>query len=191
MFTWWQYKLCDCICISGIVIPHIFSISMTSPSSDCSPAVDDCLSNLCKSQQVFHSGACGGEDYVNMLHFAAGDQEHGVILLVALQQQWLYFLWRLRAWSDPIRLHSVPHALNAITEARAWSKVYVSEEWRAIINWLSIPFENTRLDIRVLFYDSKFFGVPRFNSITKDQTSDAIENPVLLFFVCVVQMRSA
>lgn len=168
VFTWWQYKLCDRICISGIVIPQIFSISMTSPSSDCSPAVDDCLSNLCKSQQAFHSGACGGEDYVYTLHFVAGNRERGVILLVALQQQWLYFLLRLRAWSDSIRLHSVLHALNTITEARAWSKVCVSEEWRVIINWLSVPFENARLDIRLPFYESKFFGVPQFNSITKD-----------------------
>lgn len=161
----------------------MFSISMTSPSSDCSPAVDDCLSNLCKSQQAFHSGACGGEDYVNTLHFAAGDREHGVILLVALQQQWLYFLWRLRAWSDSIRLHSVLHALNTITEARAWSKAYGSEEWRVIIKWLSVPFKNTCLDIRELFYESTFFGVPQFNSITKDQTSATIENPVLFLFV--------
>lgn len=168
MLTWWQYALCDRICISGIVIPHIFSISMTFPSSDCSSAVDDCLSNLCKSQQAFHSGACGGEDYVNTLHFAAGDRQYGVILLVALQQQWLYFLCRLRAWSVSIWLHSVLHALNTITEARAWSKVYVSEEWIVIINWLSVPFENARLDIRVPFYESKGFGVPQFNRITKD-----------------------
>lgn len=133
---------------------------MTSPSSDCSPAVDDCLSNLCKSQQASHSGACGGEDYVNTLHFAAGDREHGVILLVALPQQWLYFFWRLRAWSDSIWLHSVLHALNTITEAGAWSKVYVSEEWRVIINWLSAPFKNARLDIRVLFYERPFFWNP-------------------------------
>lgn len=117
------------------------------------------------------------------VHFAAGDQEHGVILLVALQQQWLYFLWRLRAWSDSIWLHSVLHALNTITEARAWSKVYVSEEWRVIINWLSIPFKNARLDIWVLFYENTFFGVSQFTSITKDQTPAAIENPVLFLFV--------
>lgn len=110
------------------------------------------------------------------VRFAAVDQEHGVILLVALQQQWLYFLWRLRAWNDSIWLHSVLHALNTITEARAWSKVYVSEEWRVIINWLSIPFKNACLDITVLFYES---------SPASPKTRPLLLLKILFFFFCL------
>ncbi|XP_075874525.1 GDNF family receptor alpha-like [Nelusetta ayraudi] len=48
--------------ILGIVIPHMLSVGAPSPSPDCLAAVDDCLSNLCKSQQAIYSAVCGDED---------------------------------------------------------------------------------------------------------------------------------
>lgn len=59
------------ICVSGIIIPHMLSVSVPPPSSDCLAAVDDCLSNVCKSQQAIYS-VCGGEDTVGTLHFVLG-----------------------------------------------------------------------------------------------------------------------
>ncbi|KAM9345468.1 GDNF family receptor alpha-like [Symphorus nematophorus] len=47
--------------ILGIVIPQIFSISISSPPSDCFSSVDTCLSDLCKSEQAFYNGICGDD----------------------------------------------------------------------------------------------------------------------------------
>lgn len=60
------------ICFSGIVIPLMLSVGVPSPSSDCLAAVDDCLSNLCKSQQAIYSAVCGGEDNVRALYLVQG-----------------------------------------------------------------------------------------------------------------------
>nr|XP_046258497.1 GDNF family receptor alpha-like [Scatophagus argus] len=47
--------------ILGIVIPQIFSISMSSSPSDCSASVDTCMSDLCKSEQALYGGICRDE----------------------------------------------------------------------------------------------------------------------------------
>ncbi|XP_045927366.1 GDNF family receptor alpha-like [Micropterus dolomieu] len=47
--------------ILGVVIPHIFSISMPPPPSGCLASVDPCMSNLCKSEQAFYGGICEDE----------------------------------------------------------------------------------------------------------------------------------
>ncbi|XP_051273225.1 GDNF family receptor alpha-like isoform X2 [Dicentrarchus labrax] len=59
--------------ILGIVIPQIFSISVSSPLSDCLASVDTCMSNLCKREPAFYVGICGddgcqikGSDMCNM-----------------------------------------------------------------------------------------------------------------------------
>lgn len=58
-------KYLTCICVSGIVIPHIFSIS--TPLSDCLASVDICMSDLCRSQGTFSNSICGGKDSINSL----------------------------------------------------------------------------------------------------------------------------
>ncbi|XP_041804059.1 GDNF family receptor alpha-like isoform X2 [Chelmon rostratus] len=45
----------------GIVIPQIFSISMSALPSDCWTSLDTCMSNLCKSELAFNGGICRGE----------------------------------------------------------------------------------------------------------------------------------
>lgn len=70
--TWRYGLLFDSICVSGIVIPHMLSVGAPSPSPDCLAAVDDCLSNLCKSQQAIYSAVCGGEDNVHTLYLVLG-----------------------------------------------------------------------------------------------------------------------
>lgn len=49
----------------------MLSVGVPSPSSDCLD-VDDCLSNLCKSQQAIYSSVCGGEDNVRALYLVQG-----------------------------------------------------------------------------------------------------------------------
>lgn len=61
-----------CICVSGIVIPHMLSVGVPPPSSDCLADVDDCLSNVCKSQQAIYTAVCGGIDNVRTLHSELG-----------------------------------------------------------------------------------------------------------------------
>lgn len=106
----------------------MLSVGAPSPSPDCLAAVEDCVSNLCKSQQAIYSAVCGGEDNVHTLYLVLGTGD-------AAQSYW----WNYKS-NDCIFFGGsghkaiqfdytwVLHASNAITEARAWSKAYVSDK---------------------------------------------------------------
>lgn len=65
----------ECTCISGVVIPQIFSTSMSSPPSDCLASVDTCMSNLCKLEQALYGGSCDGKnDTFLICYFCCGGQ---------------------------------------------------------------------------------------------------------------------
>lgn len=50
------------VCISGTVITQISSLSVSSSASKCLDAVDTCMSDLCKTEEAFNSGICGGNN---------------------------------------------------------------------------------------------------------------------------------
>ena len=60
-------KWLACTCIPGVVIPQIISISMLPPPSDCLARHDICMSELCKGEQAFNDGVCGGKNHTFLL----------------------------------------------------------------------------------------------------------------------------
>ncbi len=77
-----MHLLLDSICISGFVIALIFSIGTSSPTSDCLASVGTCMSDLCRSEQAFYNGVCGGKYDTSLIHhFCCRALEDGAIFM--------------------------------------------------------------------------------------------------------------
>ncbi|XP_061601430.1 GDNF family receptor alpha-like [Cololabis saira] len=57
-----QLRHLEAAAFLGIVIPQICCMKISSPASDCLPAVDTCMSDLCKLEKALYAGVCKDEE---------------------------------------------------------------------------------------------------------------------------------